>query len=211
MSASAPLAAPPSLATASAAAAAGNSPDQVADLLQEVAPLVTRWLRGEMRRASAGSLTVPQLRALSYVRRNAGTNLSALAEHLGVGMTTASGLVDRLVRQELVTRVQDPAERRRVRLELTAVGDARVQSSRAQTRDALTILLEGLSAGQLVRLRLALGDLRGMFQSPAAMRAPQPPTTTASAASAAPPHATPPAPTTAATRPAATTAAGESA
>lgn len=141
------------------------SPAEAAEELFEVAPLVTRWIRGEMRRASAGSLTVPQLRALLHVRRNPGTHLSGLADHLGVGVTTASGLVDRLVRQQLLTRTQDPAERRRMRLELTPEGDARLQRSRGETRSALGATLSGLSAEQLSTIFQALGFLRSVFQS----------------------------------------------
>ena len=155
------------------APAVAVSPDQAAEELVEVAPLVTRWIRGEMRRASADSLTVPQLRALLYVRRHPGTNLSGLADHLGVGVTTASGLVDRLVRQQLLTRTQDPTERRRMRLELTPEGDARVQRSRGQTRSALAATLSGLSADQLSAIYQALGLLRMVFQpEPPASQAP---------------------------------------
>ncbi len=151
-------------APATEAPAAAVSADQTAEELFEVAPLVTRWIRGEMRRASADSLTVPQLRALLYVRRQPGTNLSGLADHLGVGVATASGLVDRLVRQRLLTRTQDPAERRAMRLELTAEGDARVQRSRGHTRSALAATLSGLSTDQLSAVYQALGLLRTVFQ-----------------------------------------------
>lgn len=141
------------------------SPTEAAEELFEVAPLVTRWIRGEMRRASAGSLTVPQLRALLYVRRHPGTHLHGLADHLGVGVTTASGLVDRLVRQQLLTRTQDPTERRRMRLELTPEGDARVQRSRGQTRSALAATLSSLGADELSAIYGALGLLRTAFQA----------------------------------------------
>jgi DNA-binding MarR family transcriptional regulator len=145
-------------------AASPASPARVAEQLMDVAPLVTRWIRGEMRRASAGSLTVPQLRAIHFVRRNPGTHLSPLAEHLGVGVTTASGLVDRLVRQELLTRSQDPQERRRVRLEVTRAGESRVTRSRGHTSSALAEALSSLSGEELAVIQQALLLVRQSVQ-----------------------------------------------
>src|SRR5690348_8593895 len=99
---------PADAANATPATATGAD---VAATVVDVVPLVMRAIRREMRAAASSSLTVPQLRALLFVRRNPGTNLSALAEHLGIGLTGASGLVDRLVRNDMLARKIDPNER----------------------------------------------------------------------------------------------------
>ena len=92
-------------------------------------PLVMRLIRREMRAAASPAVTVPQLRALLFVNRNPDVNLSGLAEHLGIGLTGASGLVDRLVKQHLLSRESDPKERRRIQLTVTAQGKARLDEA----------------------------------------------------------------------------------
>src|SRR3954462_11440700 len=103
-------------------AARADDASDLAAAVVDVVPLVMRAIRREMRTAASPQLTVPQLRALFFVRRYPDSNLSALADHLGVGLTGASGLVDRLVRASMLARETDPAERRRIKLTVTAQG-----------------------------------------------------------------------------------------
>ena len=132
----------------------------------ETVPAVMRQIRREMRAAAAPTLTVPQMRALLFVGRHPATNLSALAEHLGIGLTGASGLVDRLVRDGLVQRETDPAERRRIRLTVTAAGQARRDHALSAAREDMTARLAGLSPDELSMLSDALGILRALPDEP---------------------------------------------
>lgn len=71
-------------------------------------------------------LTTQQLRALLCLRARDGASLGELAAALDVSPPTMSGLVDRLVRQQLVRRCEDETDRRVVRHHLTAEGQALV-------------------------------------------------------------------------------------
>ncbi|MEJ8667754.1 MarR family winged helix-turn-helix transcriptional regulator [Streptomyces sp. MS1.AVA.1] len=62
------------------------------------------------------------IRALRAVRRRPALNVTALAEHLRVGLPTASRLCDRLENAGLLRRCVDPGDRREVHLEVTAQG-----------------------------------------------------------------------------------------
>jgi len=126
----------------------------------DTVPLVMRFIRREMRSAAQPALSVPQLRALLFVKRNPDVNLSALADHLGVGLAAASGLVDRLVRQQLLDRSTDPRERRRIRLSLTSDGLARLDTASAATRRALQARFEGMSDEDAAALERAMEYLR---------------------------------------------------
>lgn len=121
-----------------------------------------RRIRAEMRTAGTGSLTVPQLRALLYVRRNPGTGLTPLAEHLGMTAPGASGMVDRLVRTGLVDRITDPDERRRIQLRLTPDGIELVGRAHLLVRSRLSADLAHLSPAELGRLAAALEVLAGL-------------------------------------------------
>ncbi len=85
------------------------------------------------------NLTMQQtkvLLALTFQDCAAGTDCGLsgqdLARHLGVGLATVTGIVDRLVGHGLVARAEDPDDRRIRRVELTAEGGALV----ARLRDA---------------------------------------------------------------------------
>jgi DNA-binding MarR family transcriptional regulator len=71
-----------------------------------------------------GGLSPVQVRALTALRLTAGANLAALAEEMGVTVSTASRLVDRLVSAEWVHRGPSPHNRREISLSLTAAGKA---------------------------------------------------------------------------------------
>jgi DNA-binding MarR family transcriptional regulator len=108
------------------APAVGIAAERCAREVIDVVPLVMRFLRREFRRQSAPLLSVPQARTLAFVDRTPGSSLSDLAGHLNVTHPTASLIVNRLVRQGLLRRAEDPSERRRCALTLTPAGARRL-------------------------------------------------------------------------------------
>jgi len=112
-------------------------------------PAVMRAIRAEMRRNGAPLLSIPQVRTLAYLHRSPGSCLFHLAEHLGVTRPTASTLVERLVRRGIVSRAEDPRERRRVVLRLTPLGLRHFRRTRHATRRWMATVLSRLSAVEL--------------------------------------------------------------
>ncbi|MFJ2864820.1 MarR family winged helix-turn-helix transcriptional regulator [Kitasatospora sp. NPDC087314] len=80
---------------------------------------------------------------LDRLERHGPVNVKALAESLGVDSSTVTRQVAPLVAGGLVGRVQDPADRRAVRLALTPVGSGRL----AEVRDGRAELTRRLVAG----------------------------------------------------------------
>lgn len=108
---------------------------------------------------SEDGLTIPQLRLLWTLRDEDGQPVGALAEHLGVNPSTITGHVDRLVRQGLVRREEDPADRRIVRNYLTEQGEITVGALRKIAGSFIINILKRLDDAQLERLHIALQDL----------------------------------------------------
>ena len=149
---------------------AETTPDQVASAILETIPPSMRAIREQMRSGRAASLSVAQFRLLLFVRRNPGTSLSPLADHLGTTLPAASQLIERLVRAGLVSRVQHPEERRRVELRLTDAGDATLAECDARTRAWLCERLSGLDQIELDRLADMLRDLRALVSEGGAVK-----------------------------------------
>lgn len=108
---------------------------------------------------SEDGLTIPQMRLLWTLRDEDGLPVGTLAEHLGVNPSTITGHVDRLVRQGLVRREEDPGDRRIVRNYLTDDGATTVGVLRRIAGAFVINILKGLDDHQLERLGLALQDL----------------------------------------------------
>ncbi|HLH73223.1 MAG TPA: MarR family transcriptional regulator [Chloroflexota bacterium] len=125
------------------------TPALCASEVMEHAPFIMRLIRAEMRRQGTPFLSIPQFRALTYIYRHPGGSLTAVSEHLGVTLPTASAITDRLVRHGLVARATDPEERRRITLTLTPEGLELYQRARAATRDYVASILADLTDEQL--------------------------------------------------------------
>ncbi|WP_326640120.1 MarR family transcriptional regulator [Streptosporangium sp. NBC_01755] len=70
------------------------------------------------------NLTMRQLKVVMILSGQDSASGQELAGHLGVGLGTVTGIVDRLVAHGFVTRREDPHDRRVRRVELTPAGHA---------------------------------------------------------------------------------------
>ena len=105
----------------SRAAAAGDDVEQVLDGYRQLVPILSSAHTPELPNSS---VTMAQMRVLMLLAAGAETRMSELAGALGVSLSTASGLVDRLVESHLVGRHTDIADRRQVLVSLTGDGAA---------------------------------------------------------------------------------------
>lgn len=121
----------------------------------------------ELRRLTLGSpvdwdvpdLTLTQLRALFAIELRAPASVGALADSLGLSLASASALVDRLVRAELVRRRDDPLDRRRVLVSLSATGAALVQRFEAGKRAGFRREIAAMTRRERIALATALDAL----------------------------------------------------
>ncbi|WP_460889275.1 MarR family winged helix-turn-helix transcriptional regulator [Promicromonospora xylanilytica] len=107
-------------------------------------------------------LTIQQLKVLTMlVTTDEGMTSSGLAEAFGVSMASMSGMLDRLVAQDMVERASDPHDARVRRIRVTARGRAalrRLVAARPEFADD-------------VLMRIPIEDLRALARGMAAIRA----------------------------------------
>ena len=144
--------------------ATATTPELCAQAVMETVPLVMRFIRMEMRSRRAPSLSVPQFRVLTFLSHKPGAPLSSVAEHLGVARSTASAIVDRLVRRKLVSRTTHPEERRSVVLTLTPAGAQYFQQAREAASARMAKVLAGTPAPDLVQMIQGLALLGNAFK-----------------------------------------------
>jgi DNA-binding MarR family transcriptional regulator len=97
-----------------------------------------------------------QIRALRAVRGRPALNITALAEHLRIGLPAASRLCDRLEAAGLLRRCVQPDDRREVRLEVTAQGRRFLTDVTERLSLRLTTALDGVPPVQRTRLEQVL-------------------------------------------------------
>ena len=105
------------------------------------------------------TLTVPQLKSLFFIANEDPTNLSKLATALKVTPSNVTGIVERLVQQGLVTRQENPEDRRVSLLRPTKQGEAVVDNLRERRTRYLSRILGQLGAGELSSLERGLSAM----------------------------------------------------
>lgn len=95
------------------------------------------------------SLTVPQVKSLFFITDHGSTNFKSLAAALKVTQSNLTGVIDRLVEQDMVSRTENPDDRRMVLLQVTNKGEALVSDLRERRISHLSQALSDLSPEDL--------------------------------------------------------------
>ncbi|MEN8243054.1 MAG: MarR family transcriptional regulator [Chloroflexota bacterium] len=92
------------------------------------------------------NLTVSQFAAMRALQEfDEGCSMSELAEAARQISATMTGIVDRLVEREIITRQRDPDDRRALRVSLTERGTGLLETIKEKKRVRLARFLEDLS------------------------------------------------------------------
>jgi DNA-binding MarR family transcriptional regulator len=134
----------------------------LANKLLEVVPTLMHQLRGEVRAVYRDSLTIPQFRVLTNIRRGI-QHVSQIAEDHGVSQPAMSKMVEALVKRGLVKRLQQSTDRRQIKLQLTAKGVALMRGVRKASAEHLSRRFKNLNADRLRRLTEALEDIETLL------------------------------------------------
>ena len=104
-------------------------------------------------------LTLTQLKSVVVLTGTGPIPIHQLAEALHLGRSATSTLVEQLVRLDFVTRMEDPADRRRALVSLSAEGTALVTRLRQGRNDRMRVMLDVLADDDLLTLTRILQTL----------------------------------------------------
>lgn len=122
--------------------------------------VASRALVGIVARSLAGAgqdVTLPQYRALVILSTEGPQRIIDLATHLGVTASTASRMIDRLVRKRLVRRRRAKEDRRSLRIDLTESGRDVVDETSRRRRIEIERIMKEMPAGSRRPLTEAVG------------------------------------------------------
>ncbi len=104
-------------------------------------------------------VTMPQMKVLMLLREHGALRVGVLARHLNVSTPTITGIVDRLVRQSLVERADDPSDRRLVLNGLTDKGVEAMERLAHRSDIELQRMVGSLSAEEQAEIARSLKRL----------------------------------------------------
>ena len=95
------------------------------------------------------NLSIGQVKSLFFIAAQGTTNFSKLAEALGVTPPNVTGMVNRLVEKGLISRQENPDNRRMLMLRVTEKGEALITTLRERAVSQISGILENLSIEEL--------------------------------------------------------------
>lgn len=98
------------------------------------------------------SISKPELLALEAISREEGLMMSDLGRKLDISLSTATGIIDRLIEKKLVKRERNGGDRRVVRVVLTDKGRRTNLTYQKQKKEIFARMLGALSSGEQEQL-----------------------------------------------------------
>jgi len=117
--------------------------DRVMELFPQLARSIARYENNYLTR---GVITPPQVWVLRRLTQQRECTMCALADFMKMGLSSVTGMVDRLVNQKLVNRRRTEKDRRIVFVDITAKGRKILKEIMEQHRNTTLNLFESLTS-----------------------------------------------------------------
>lgn len=139
------------------------TPAACARALLDALPPIMRFVRRHMRSHRGRGLSVPQFRALAFLKTFPAASLSTVAEQLAASHPTTSRVVSLLVSKGLVRRRPCSRDRRQIELHLSSRGAAVVAVARRATEARLADEIGTFAPADRTRVLRAMRALNERF------------------------------------------------
>ncbi len=128
------------------------------EIFREIKPIIpSEWLTSDV--------TVAQLRVLLVLYAQGSSRMSSIASRIGIAISTATSIVDNLVKKSLVVRSDVPEDRRLVICTLSPEGKKLINRLWMLGRVQIEKLLQGLTLEQLKKAAEVAGFILSSAQS----------------------------------------------
>ncbi len=135
--------------------------ETIADIVfEELAPLLSQAKSAWAARCQEHGVSMIHVQVLAHLDRTGPISMGGLADHLGVSLPNASGIVSRMEERGVVEREHDDGDRRRVIVRLTDSGREFTRELGDLRRAHVTALIGALPAESQQNLLRAIRDVR---------------------------------------------------
>jgi DNA-binding MarR family transcriptional regulator len=133
------------------------------DLLDELGPIIAGERAAFAHRCHLRSISMTHLFLMSLLETHGPLPMSRVAELLGCGLPTATGIVSRMEERGLVERQHDNEDRRVVTLSLSKEGEGEIRDLQLSRRERMATALNHLSDAERRQLLASVRALRAAF------------------------------------------------
>lgn len=134
-----------------------------ADQLSQVMPLIVKeFTRRQLGDLLKDKVTLPQLLIMSFLSIEGESKMTDMAHFMQVSTAAMTGAVDRLVRAGYCVRVDDPDDRRIIKIRLTQKGEDLVKKINQQRRQVIIKIFGKISEqdrGDYLRILTQIRDI----------------------------------------------------
>ena len=142
-----------------------NNKDRIIQKIHQMAFLISQNIEpGSLNSWIELNLTMSQLKSLVYIEFQENVCIRDLSRTLKIAQPNVTNLVDFLVKKGLVTREENPEDRRMLVLKTTAKGKKMITDLRDSIFSEMSGYLEQLSVEQLEALTNGLNPLVKLMQ-----------------------------------------------
>jgi DNA-binding MarR family transcriptional regulator len=134
-----------------------------ADLLNELGPIIAGERAAFALRCHDRSISMTHLLLMTLLETHGPLPMSRVAELLGCGLPTATGIVSRMEERGLVERQHDSEDRRVVTLSLSNEGAVEIRELQLSRRERMATALTHLSEVESEQLLASVRSLRAAF------------------------------------------------
>lgn len=127
--------------------------------LEQALTLFARTMSGRPSRSPEDGLSVPQRIVIGWLAASGKRRISEIADRMGVSLSAATGLADRLARAELAVRQRSTEDRRVVWLEITPKGRELLVQTHERRRRRMEEAFSVLSDEELDELVRLIGKV----------------------------------------------------
>lgn len=134
-----------------------------AELMSELGPIIASERAAFAQRCHDRSISMTNLHLMTLLESHGSLPMSRVAELLGCGTPTATGIVSRMEERGLVERQHDSEDRRVVTLSLAPKGAAEIREVQMSRRQRIASALAHLTDAEREQLLGSVRSLRAAF------------------------------------------------
>jgi DNA-binding MarR family transcriptional regulator len=142
-----------------------NESSTIADeVMEQLMPVMAGERAAFAHRCHDRQISMAHLFLMSMIEKNGPLPMTRVAEVIGSGLPTATGIISRMEERGLVRREHDTHDRRVVLANLTDAGLAELEELHALRRQRMASAINKLTDAERAKLLSSLQSLRAAFE-----------------------------------------------
>ena len=126
--------------------------------------IIRKAMHSQTDELAKGKITIPQFLVLHIISKSGAQKMSFLAKEMGISLPAISGLINRLHKIGVIRRIYDQADRRIIRVDLTAKGKDLVRQVILQRQKMISNIFSAVSPQERKEFLKILSKIHNLYK-----------------------------------------------